>query len=517
LEASRHNARAGTSELHHVRTLEFRTGIIGRDAWFAKVENLQAQVTVSLDNAVRLEDLLRHLITAARSRGPQAGAAGLPESRNAIRRRLAAVEKALADAESRGAAEDELARIAATAPRPPAQSRRMQADLDAGMDKRDAWIKEKSRRRAEKHRIREHRELTAGRLAREREADPAQQRLTRGGKELKHPWREDASERRPKFVPRRWVPKVPQAEGPGDKEEGEEEMEEGDEVRGPLRRKESLEKPSRTPGARRETRSRSWTWRKTKSEEASEEPGAPWRRAWVPSASSHEAHAPERLVSAQATLGKFKKPSKRAEQRRVWRPEGEYIATCVLCGVNSQSYQQCSDQVAPKASKGLPNPNSVLETCSTLYEISSDKIGTWIRIDLIVDSGASVSVLPAKLAEKLGISGEQDERSFESATGHRVESKGSAFVPISLIGGHTVNVKFMILDVQRPLLSVGRVLASGGEFHTAPDGSAMKIGGKWIDLYLRQGVYVIPAWIRTDTLHGKGVKPSPFGRQAPQP
>ena len=80
-----------------------------------------------------------------------------------------------------------------------------------------------------------------------------------------------------------------------------------------------------------------------------------------------------------------------------------------------------------------------------------------------------------------------------------------------------MNVKFMILDVQRPLLSVGRVLASGGEFHTAPDGSSLKIGGNWFDLYLRQGVYVIPAWIRTDTLHGRGSRPPPFGRQAPQP
>jgi hypothetical protein len=133
--------------------------------------------------------------------------------------------------------------------------------------------------------------------------------------------------------------------------------------------------------------------------------------------------------------------------------------------------------------------------------------GDWHRIDLIVDSGAAASVIPRILAEKLGVEISTAEKTFASAIGQQVVSHGYCMLPVTLVGWKTVRVKFWILEVQRPLLSVGRLVSSGGRFEANANGGCIHLAGGRFEVFLRYGVYVLPGWVDMKAVH-------PFPRQA---
>eukprot|EP00971_Amphidinium_carterae_P116107 2300369-Amphidinium_carterae.1 len=63
--------------------------------------------------------------------------------------------------------------------------------------------------------------------------------------------------------------------------------------------------------------------------------------------------------------------------------------------------------------------------------------GEWIRMDMTVDSGCSVSCLPKKVLEYMSICKLGSDRKFQSASGHVIEDLGDVLTMCSFQNGVT--------------------------------------------------------------------------------
>ena len=120
------------------------------------------------------------------------------------------------------------------------------------------------------------------------------------------------------------------------------------------------------------------------------------------------------------------------------------------------------------------------------------------RIDIVVDSGSSASMLPTKVApnhELLPGNG----KTYTSAAKTPVQEIGTKNLTIGLQDGSTLRSTWEVGDVHRPLASVSKMTAVGNTVIFAPenDGGSWMIDskGNYVKLHLRGGVYVLPAWI----------------------
>ena len=124
----------------------------------------------------------------------------------------------------------------------------------------------------------------------------------------------------------------------------------------------------------------------------------------------------------------------------------------------------------------------------------------WLRVECVLDSGASESVCPATMAPMWPIresAGSRVGLHYTSASGGRLPNQGEQHLPIALENGVCSSAIFQVADVSRPLIGVGRVCemgnrvifgASGGVIHNIQTGRETRFERK-------DGVYVFPLWI----------------------
>ena len=152
-------------------------------------------------------------------------------------------------------------------------------------------------------------------------------------------------------------------------------------------------------------------------------------------------------------------------------------------------------------------------------------------MELLVDSGAAAPVLFERLLEDHSIA--QGDAAWKgvhdlTADGGRVPNLGEMKVRLLTKEQHRTSVTFQVADIQKPILSVGALAASGHEVSFTKWGGTITIAKsrKKIAFKKRGGVYVLEVLVapgdkRSATADGRGparrsaTADAPRGSQAP--
>lgn len=121
----------------------------------------------------------------------------------------------------------------------------------------------------------------------------------------------------------------------------------------------------------------------------------------------------------------------------------------------------------------------------------------WTRVDFIVDSGASDSTLPAGVLPDIPLGPPKGFKEFAMADGRVVPNLGSKAVRMAFQNGLVLNGNFTVVDTSKPLISVGKLISQGHAVSMTPSGGhiLLKDGKTKITIYHRNGVWKIPVWV----------------------
>ena len=153
-------------------------------------------------------------------------------------------------------------------------------------------------------------------------------------------------------------------------------------------------------------------------------------------------------------------------------------------------------------SKAVAAPKKTLLRSGDLCPLTSSTAETPQRekLDLTVDSGVAVSALPRAAVASYPTKA-VPEKNYTAASGHPVPTLGQR-TPVLQFQNKTIGaVDFEVMDVSKPLLSVSRMVARGHRvvFDAESNGGSYiqnTHSGKRLRIYERNGVYVVPSWVR---------------------
>ena len=117
------------------------------------------------------------------------------------------------------------------------------------------------------------------------------------------------------------------------------------------------------------------------------------------------------------------------------------------------------------------------------------------KMDILVDSGASVSAIPRDAASNYPIVATKSLPQYRAANGTLVYNEGDRVVTSRLSDGTRQNMRFTVMDVQRPIASVSRIVHAGHKVVFDAGGSYIEntTTGTQLRVFERDGVYVLPA------------------------
>ena len=95
---------------------------------------------------------------------------------------------------------------------------------------------------------------------------------------------------------------------------------------------------------------------------------------------------------------------------------------------------------------------------------------------VMVDSGAAVSVCPLGYAPEIPMTNHSRRATLRTATGAQMEHAGQKTVEYENSDGGSVNVRFEVADVTRPLVAVGELQKRGMTVVMGPHGSFVTRG-----------------------------------------
>ena len=127
------------------------------------------------------------------------------------------------------------------------------------------------------------------------------------------------------------------------------------------------------------------------------------------------------------------------------------------------------------------------------------------RVDLIIDSGAFRTVIPPTLGAGIPLGDVPDrlQRGAETASGDKLDPLGMRVLECAFLSGPVRSVECLVMDVNRPLVSVSQMATRGWTVTFAPESQ----GGSFIHhrelgdrhtLWPRDGVYILPAVVVND-------------------
>ena len=122
------------------------------------------------------------------------------------------------------------------------------------------------------------------------------------------------------------------------------------------------------------------------------------------------------------------------------------------------------------------------------------------RIDIVVDSGASTSMLPKDVAKDQPMR-PGTSRSYMTASQHEVRVEGEKEFVCGLMNGSEMRTTWEVGDINRPLSSVSQMVRNGYRiwFDTEERGGSgcySYATDTTTKIYERDGIFVLPAWIR---------------------
>ena len=137
-------------------------------------------------------------------------------------------------------------------------------------------------------------------------------------------------------------------------------------------------------------------------------------------------------------------------------------------------------------------------------------------MDLIVDSGPFKSVMPVDMVPEyptLGFAG-NPPRMGRTASGAALKTKGRKVLTCGFQAGQDKTLEFLTMNVTRALGSVSQMVANGCRvvFDAEDHGGSFiehRRSGEKHRIHARNGVYVLPIWVREPASGFPGPAPAP--------
>ena len=177
---------------------------------------------------------------------------------------------------------------------------------------------------------------------------------------------------------------------------------------------------------------------------------------------------------------------------------------------------------------------SVIQPAKCNREISAiRRPDEWIEIEVTVDSGACVTVMPIAVGEHIGILENALSRigfKYEVANGEAIKNLGERRCEVMTLGsGVAKRITFQVADVHKPLLSITACADMGFDCFLGKDGGSLRNreSGEVIPLERKDTLYTMKMWIRQDPAvnisspfvgqFSEGVKPARKNRKTAFP
>ena len=164
----------------------------------------------------------------------------------------------------------------------------------------------------------------------------------------------------------------------------------------------------------------------------------------------------------------------------------------------------------PLQAETLDQCNRALTGISMLQEVPRSGISAvqrpdeWVLIDVTVDSGACVSVMPSGLCTGISIVENDLSRGgveYEVANGESIANLGERRCQVMTVGSMIPKqITFQVADVHKPLLSITACSDLGFDCYLGKEGGSLRnrMTGEVIPLERRGSLYSLRMWVRQD-------------------
>jgi hypothetical protein len=176
----------------------------------------------------------------------------------------------------------------------------------------------------------------------------------------------------------------------------------------------------------------------------------------------------------------------------------EVTVTTAVDNDNAVRWKHLSAQ--PLTTSGL----SILQQVKRPRVSAIKDPGEWTEIEITVDSGACVTVMPRSLCEGISILQNRLSREgveYEVANGAHIPNLGERRCEMMTVGSSVCkSIVFQVADVHKPLLSISGCADMGFDCYLGDKGGHLldKQTGERIPLGRRDNLYIMRAWIRQD-------------------
>ena len=124
----------------------------------------------------------------------------------------------------------------------------------------------------------------------------------------------------------------------------------------------------------------------------------------------------------------------------------------------------------------------------------------WVKVDSVMDSGASAPVAPPSMLPNVAVvpsEGSRRGQRFTSASKHKLKNLGEQKIQACSEEGQDLEVLFQIADVSKPLVSVSSICERGNRVIFGRSGGVVKSikTGHEIPFHRKNGIYVLSMWM----------------------
>ena len=129
-----------------------------------------------------------------------------------------------------------------------------------------------------------------------------------------------------------------------------------------------------------------------------------------------------------------------------------------------------------------------------------EEIPEWEVLEMIVDSGASATVVGEDMVKAVTAQNVRHDIKYEVADGSHIPHPGEKQFRAVTDCGLGRKMCTQVTEVNKALLSVSRIVSAGNRVVFDSEGSYIehKPSGEWMELEERKGLYVLKMWVPRD-------------------